>query len=97
MTNLYEEYAAIDAEEKAIKLKKEQMRPFIIKRMVEEGIDKIETSLGKFSLTSNKTWTYPEEVVELGEEFKAAKAKAESTGDATYQEEPSFRFTSAKL
>jgi len=97
MSNIYEEYAAVDAEEKAIKAKKEQLRPFIIKKMIEDGLDKIETSLGKFSVNPLKSWTYPEGVIELGESFKAAKAKAESTGEATFEESPSLRFTPVKL
>jgi len=97
MSNIYEEYAAVDAEEKAIKAKKEQLRPFIIKKMIEDGLDKIETSLGKFSVTPLKSWTYPEGVIELGDSFKAAKAKAESTGEATFEESPSLRFTPVKL
>lgn len=97
MGNIYEEYAAVDAEIKALTVKKEQLRPFIVQKMIDEGVDKLETSLGKFTITPLKSWTYPEEVVELGEEFKAAKAKAESTGAATFEETPSLRFTAAKL
>jgi hypothetical protein len=36
-------------------------------------------------------------VVEIGENFKAAKAEAESTGDATYTTTPSLRFAPVKL
>jgi hypothetical protein len=97
MHNLYEEYAVLDAEIAALELKKEQLRPFILQKMIDEGIDKMETSVGKFSISKRKTWTYPEEVMEIGEEFKSAKAKAESTGEATYEETESLRFTSAKL
>lgn len=97
VSNLYSEYAQLEAEEKAIKIKKEQLRPHIVKMMNDEGIEKLDIGVGKFSVTLLKKWTYPEEVVEIGEEFKAAKAKAESTGDATFEEEPSLRYTAAKL
>lgn len=95
--NIYDEYAAVDAEIKALEAKKEQLRPHILSKLLDEGVDKLETSLGKFSMTYLKKWTYPEDVTEIGEKFKAAKAKAESTGDATYEETPSLRFTATTL
>ncbi len=97
ISNIYSEYASVDAQIKALELKKEQLRPFIIEQMLDEGTQKIETDLGSFSVNHLKKYTYPESVIELGEEFKAAKAKAESTGEATYEETPSLRFTAAKL
>lgn len=97
MENVYEEYAVLESQIAALEAKKDQLRPSILKKMIEDGMTKVDTAVGKFSVTKRKTWTYPEEVNELGEEFKAAKAKAESTGEATYEESDSLRFTSAKL
>lgn len=97
VTNLFEEYAQLEAQLSALELKKEQLRPFIIEKMISDGVEKIDIGVGKFAVSPRKTWTYPAEVVELGEEFKAAKAKAESTGEATYEETPSLRYTAAKL
>ncbi len=65
--------------------------------MVASGEESIETQVGKFTVTRLKTWTYPEKVIELGDKFKAAKAKSESTGDATYIEKESLRFTQIKF
>lgn len=97
ISNIFAEYADVDAQIKALELKKEQLRPFIIDKMLDEGTQKIESELGSFSVNALKKWKYPADVVELGEEFKAAQAKAQSTGDATYEETPSLRFTPAKL
>lgn len=97
ISNIYSEYAIIEAEIAALEAKKEQLRPHILKMMVQDGVEKLETDVGKFSITRRKTWTYPEYVVEIGEEFKAAKAKAESTKEATYEETESLRFTTIKL
>ncbi len=97
MGNIYEEYAVVEAEIAALELKKEQLRPHILKMMIEQGHEKIATSVGNFSIVRRKTWKYPEDVIELGEEFKSAKAKAESTGDATYEEKESLMFKQAKL
>lgn len=108
MSNIYELYAHVDAQIAALEAQKEQMRPQIIQLMIEQGMKKVDTSVGKFSLTPKKSWTYPENVrtleattketvAALNEVVKEAKAKAESTQEATFEETESLRFTSAKL
>lgn len=97
MKTKYEEYALLDAELKALTLKKELLRKDILEGMVEDGQDKITTPLGNFSVVMLKTWEYPKEVLEIGEKFKSEKAKAESVGTATYTEAESLRFTQIKI
>ncbi len=87
----------LEAEIAARELKKEQLRPFILEQMIAKGIKKQETSVGSFSVSKLKKWVYPEKVTKLNDEYKAAKAKAESTGEATYEEQESLRFTMIKL
>ncbi len=96
-SNLLEEYASVQAEIDALELKKSQLRPFIMEKMISDGVDKIEFALGKFSVSPKKTWTYTEKVTEMTDELKAQKAKEESTGEATFEESPQLRFTAAKL
>lgn len=93
----YEAYALLDSKIKELTAQKEAMRDELIQDLVSNGLDKLETLYGKFSVTPLKSWTYPETVLAIGEEFKAAKAKAESTGEATYVEKPSLRFTEVKI
>ncbi len=104
VSNLYSEYAQNAAEIGALKariaefeLKQDQLKPHIIAMMIEQGAEKIELDIGKFTVSKLKSWSYPESVIELGEEFKAAKAKAESTGEATYEVTESLRYTPVKL
>lgn len=93
MENLYEEYAILNSQSEAIEEKKSIIRDKILKEMASKGEKKIETGVGSFSITKLKKWTYPERVIEIGEKFKAEKAKAESTGEATYVENDSLRFS----
>ncbi len=93
----FEEYAIIDSQIKQLTAKKEALRELMIKEMVESGQQKAETVWGSFSVNMLKSWTYPEKVNQMNEDFKAAKAKAESTGEATYEEKPSLRFTETKI
>lgn len=97
MTTLYEQYAILESQIAALEAQKEQLRPLILTEMIDGGMEKVETAVGKFSITKRKTWSYPTSVVEIGEEFKAAQAKAQSTGEATYEESESLRFTPINL
>lgn len=97
MTSLYEEYALIDAQMKDLEGKKETLRVHILKMMSEKELDKVETTFGSFTIARLKKWVYSEKVTELNEKYKALKAKEESTGDATYTEQESLRFTQTKL
>lgn len=95
--NLYEEYALLEAELAKIELKKEELRGKILEQMIENGEEKVETSIGSFKKTMLKKWTYTDKVKELEEEYKAQKAKEEENDIATYVEKASLRFTPVKL
>lgn len=97
MQTLYEEYAILEAKLKDLNNKKDTLRVHILEEMTKKGEEKVVTPIGSFTVAKLKSWTYPDDVVALGEEFKASKAKAESTGDATYEETPSLRFVAIKL
>lgn len=97
MNNLYDEYALLEAEIAERELKKEQLRPLILEQMIENDKKKIETAIGVFSVSKRKKWTYPKVVLDIGEEFKAAQAKAQSTGEATFEETQLLVFTKLKL
>lgn len=95
--NNYENYAVLDAQIRELTAKKDQLKIEIIGNMADEGIDKIESDFGKFTISSLKTWVYPEKVLNLEEKFKTAKARSESTGEATFTTKDSLRFTSMRL
>lgn len=97
MKTLYEEYALIDAQMKDLEGKKETLRVNILKSMIDKEVDKLETTFGSFTIARLKKWVYSDKVTDLNEKYKALKAKEESTGDATYTEQESLRFTQAKL
>jgi len=97
LLNNYEEYAVIKSQIKKLKEREEGLKEEIIEEMAEKGEDKVDTSVGKFTISKLKKWTYTPKVAELNEEFKAQKAHEESTGLATFVEEPSLRFTKVSL
>lgn len=93
----YEEYAVLDSKIKALTAQKDELKTKIIEDMIEKGEEKISTGIGSFTISMLKTWTYTPKVAKLEEEYKAQKAYEESTGDATFVEKPSLRFTGIKL
>jgi DNA-directed RNA polymerase subunit F len=97
MNSLYEEYAVLDSKIKTLTEAKDVLKAKILEDMAERKEEKAETSVGKFTISMLKTWTYTPKVAKLEEEFKAQKAHEESTGDATFVEKPSLRFTQVKL
>lgn len=71
--------------------------PQIIEQMQNEGTSKFENSMGAFKITNLKKWKYPTRILEAEDQVKAEKAKAQSTGDATFEEVPSLTFRVIKL
>jgi len=49
MSEIYEQYALLDAQEKEIKAKKESLREKILKEMIANKEKKISTTVGSFS------------------------------------------------
>lgn len=97
MDNHYQEYAVIDSQIKDLTEKKEVLKMLIIGDMYNEGVAKKESEYGKFTIAKLKKWIYPEKVLDLEEKYKTAKAKAESNGEATYEEQDSLRFKGINL
>ena len=95
--NIYEEYAVLNAQIKALTNQKDELKVKILKDLVENKVDGVTTAVGKFTIAQLKTWKYTSKVKEMEEKFKALKATEESTGDATFEEKPSLRFTQVKF
>lgn len=94
---LFDEYALIKIEIARLETKAKAMVPEVIAEMQTLGKSKIDNALGTGTITMLKAWKYPANIVKAEDKLKADKAKAQSTGDATYEETPSLRFISTKL
>lgn len=97
MENIYEQYAVLKAKIDELEVQKDGLIPQILQQMNEAHIEKVETGVGKFSITKLKKWSYSPKVEELADDLKTLKAREESTGEATYEEKDSLRFTGNKL
>ena len=94
---MYDEYAVLNAQIKLLTAQKDKLKVEILQELVASEEKTVSFSVGKFTVASVKTWTYTDKVAELEEEFKAQKATEQSTGDATFEEKPSLRFSSIKF
>ena len=92
-----EEYAVITAQIKTLTEQKNGLKEIILTDFAKNNVDSADVSVGKFTITKLKTWTYTSGTVQMVEDLKAIKAGEESTGDAACEEKPSWRFTVAKL
>jgi len=95
--DIFQEYAILDAKIKELEKEKEGLRSTISEIVLEAPDRKVPTDFGNFTVSLRKKWTYPAIIAELEESVKVAKAKAESTGKATYVETPTLSFTSIKI
>jgi hypothetical protein len=93
---IFEQYALLKSKITELETKEEELRTKLLEEL--EGIkEPVKTAMGSFKVVPLKRWTYTPKVAELEEDFKARKALEQSTGDATFVEQPSLRFTPVKL
>ncbi len=97
MEDIYSAYAVLNAKIKELENKKDELKTKILSSMIENNLEKMQHTLGSFTVAKLKKWTYPEYVTEMEEAFKATKAKSQSVGDATFVEEESLRFTGINI
>lgn len=95
--NLYEEYALLEAKLAELETHKESLRTKILEQMIERDEEKVETAVGGFKKAMIKTWTYTTKFQGMKEDLEELKAHEQSTGDATYVEKASLRFSPVKL
>jgi len=96
-TKMYEKYAVLDSQIKELTRQKDELKVEIVQEIAKTRDNTVETVVGKFTIAALKTWKYTPKVTEFEEMLKAQKATEQSTGDATYEEKPSLRFTQIKL
>jgi len=95
--SIYDDYVALDSKIKALTEQKEQMRVAILEDMHNKGINKIDSSFASFAIQKRKSYTYPEHVLELEQQYKGAKAEAVENETATYEEKESLFVKPIKL
>lgn len=94
---MYEKYALLDAQITSLEKEQDELRSQILTDMVSRGVEKEKHSIGSFTISKLKKWTYSVKFQTMSEKLKSLKAKEESMEIATYVENPSLRFTVIKI
>ena len=68
---ILKEYAELKLQEKVISEKLSELNPVIKEYLSDQGVDKLPTSMGNFSLGSRTIWQYSDAVTKLQEKEKA--------------------------
>lgn len=96
--DIFVDYATLDAEIRALELKKAEMKAVIFVELNELDAKTIENPYGKFTIKKNpKVWTYPKKIVGMAEELKLAQVDAQESGEATFTQGESMAFTPSKI
>lgn len=96
MKKIYEEYAQLDADIKALEAKRTAIKIKIISAMEKDGIEKEVTELGSFTRATRTSYKYSEAVEKLAEHLKLAKVKEEQKGVAKSSETHYLVYTPKK-
>lgn len=90
---LLRKYRDTQRKKKELELKMQELKDEIIDEMVNEGLEKQETTYGIFTLAYRTNYKYTDEVKKLEEKVKLAKVKEEQKGVADPSETQYLVFT----
>lgn len=85
-TKLLAQYHLIEQEYKAIEGKRQALREKIVETLKKEGLEKIESDYGSFTVARRSTWVYSKTVKNIEEKLKIAKTKEQQKGIAKSSE-----------
>ncbi len=92
------EYAALEAEYRALEAKREAMRENIVNMFLKAKIDKMEVdNVGSFTVGRRTSWTYTDAVKKIEERLKIARTKEQQKGLAKSSETEYLLFKEPKL
>lgn len=94
---ILESYAELKLKAKEIEVQLDELNPQVLEIMKEDALEEVEVGdLGKLTMASRRTWTYPEVIQTKEKELNAEKKEAEQTGSADYTEKHYVLFKEAK-
>jgi len=80
-------YAELKLQIKALEAEADELSPTVLGLMQDNQVGEIEiNNLGKLSISSRRTWIYPEEIKRKEDQLKDSKKEAERLGTADYTE-----------
>lgn len=93
MKKIYEEYAKVRAEKDELVFREEILKAEILDDLKKNNLKKAETSFGKFTIGSRKTWIYSDKIDELKEKLAIKQIREQEKGIAKAKETNYLVFT----
>ncbi len=99
-TEILKRYAELKIQEKAVKREIEQLNPIVKKEILANGLDKLPTNLGNFTIKKIKKWTYSPNLTGkisfYENKIEEEKKEEQADGTATFVEVDQLEFREAK-
>ena len=93
---LFEQYAQIKRNMKALEEEESLVKKAIMAELNEDGVEKAETVYGKFTIVPRKTYKYSVKIQSMEENLKIEKFNEVEKGVAKVIEKPYLLFTDNK-
>lgn len=90
------QYAALSMEIKTLEAQRASIKLDIVEEFVAQGVDKMETDLGTFSLTRTRKWRYSKKLTAQEEKLEIARVDEQEKGIAKATITESIRFQQRK-
>lgn len=94
---ILKEYAELKIQSNKIDERVIELKPLVLKDILDAGLDKVPTNLGNFNIKKRKVWKYSDDVTNAEEKLKALKATEEAEGTATFDEVEQLEFRETKV
>lgn len=83
---LLKEYHLIEEEYKLLEEKRRRLREKIVISLKKDGVDKVESDFGSFTIAHRLSWVYSKAIGKIEEKLKIAKTKEQQKGLAKSSE-----------
>ncbi len=93
---LLNEYASLSLQIKDLEAQRAAIKPELVEQFSTQGIEKMESDIGTFSIVRISSWKYSKKVVEQEEKLKIAKVREQEKGIAKASVSETIRFQQKK-
>ena len=93
---LFEKYAELKIQQKAIENEISELAPSILTSIAEAGADKVELDSGSFVVETRKKWEFSDVVEGMRAKVKESEKEEMANGTATFDESKILKFLASK-
>lgn len=93
---LLNKYAELSIQIKELEANRAAIKGDIVEQFVSQGVEKVESDLGTFSVIRTSTWTYSKKLTKEMEDLKIKQVREQEKGLAKAKVNESIRFQQKK-